>query len=553
MCDRLNKILPLLRKNDPIISSMNLLCIPLSDEVVDQLIESVNVNSFISKIILDKNKLSYESTIKIFDLLLTNPKLTHLEITRNEIDDNAIEHLENVLLKLPANREPIMLILRENKFTQKGAEYLANALSNNVPVFWLDLRYNDGIGDMGVRHIACSLSSNSTLVGLDLIKCGCNTLGTAALSDSLVDNKTLTTLLLQDDFGSVAITSLGNLLADQSCNLQALYLWRCKLVTKLLDILCCALRNNHCLTTLALSYNKLDDTAAISISKLILKNKTLSKLHLGANYFSSTFGSFVSIALSKNSTLQFLDLSRNNLTSIGLWPITVALNDNHTLKTIDLRYNKIDQKGAEMLSELVSKNTSLKSIRLSGNMFGDAAVSLLAKKLRNNKTIKDLELNEVQMTTSGFISVCEALKYNTTLEKVSISLNQLSSEAMKAFSELMSVTNTLTSISMSECQIDDEGCKYIAKGLSLNSSLRHIDISKNNFGIVGTNMIVDALLGNFTLLQIDCINDQSPDSYDDSFKESLEKITDYLERNNYYQHNTLMKDLSSLASDEMFM
>ena len=553
MCDRFNKILPLLKKNDPIINSMNLLSIKLQDEIVEQLIEAINLNSFISKIILDSNALSTKSVNKIFDLLMTNPKLTHLEITKNNVNDDSIEHLRDVLLNLSPNREPIMLILRDNAFTERGARALAEALEKNVPVFWLDLRYNSLITDNGVKCIANSLENNHILIGLDLIKCGCNTLGAAALSEALMENKTLTTLLLQDEFKDDAIYSLASLLAEPSCHLQALYLWRCKLVTKNLEILCNALKTNHGLTTLALSYNKLDDDSAVSISNMILRNKTLTKLHLGANNFTHNFASYVSVALGKNTTLQFLDLSRNSITSQGIWPLTVALIDNHDLKSIDLRYNKIESNGAGMLSELIAKNDSLKSIRLSGNPFGNASITILASKLKENQTIKDLELNEVNMSTPGFIAICESLKENKTLEKISLSMSDLSPEAMKAFADLMKVTNTLRSISMSQCKIDDEGCEYIAEGLSCNSSLTHIDLSKNDIHISGMNKIVDALLGNFSLLQIDCQENQIDTMQDPSSEITIEKITDYLERNNYYQHNVLMKDLASLVNDDFLL
>ena len=45
---------------------------------------------------------------------------------------------------------------------------------------------------------------------------------------------------------------------------------------------------------------------------------------------------------------------------------------------------------------------------------------------------------------------------------------------------------------------------------------------------------------------------ENPFQYSDEFDGISEKISDYLERNNYYQHNSLMKDLSSLANDDMF-
>jgi len=551
MTERFHRIIPLIKRNDPIINSLNLCSIDLTDDMVRQLIEGLNNNSFISKIVLTHNTLGEESCALIFELLLKNPKLVHLEITDNRLSNNSIIFLANVLKRLPRNRESIMLNLRSNEFSFEGAAALADAISCNVPVHWLDLRYNSNIGDKGVEKIAYSLSKNTVLTGLDLIKCGCSELGAAALSDALLDNSTLTTLLLQDDLSYAAIRPLGSLLSDPSCSLQALYLWRCNLTGSLLEVLCKSMRNNRRLTTLALSYNKLDDAGGVFIADMILKNRSLTKLHLGANYFSPTTSGFFGVALAKNNTLQFLDLSRNYFRSIGVWPITVALMDNHELKSIDLRHNRIDSSGVEMLSELLQTNDSLRSLRLSGNPFDDSSISLFAQRLVDNKTLKEVELNEIGIGSPGFISICQALKQNNTLEKLFLSGNLISTDALKAFADLLTYNSSLSSISMSGCGISDAGCRFIESGIMSNSTLRYLDVSKNEIHTSGMKCIMDSLQGNYSLLQIDW--QENPFLSEDNSDFIKERITDFLERNNYYQHNLLMKDMSLLVNDTQFM
>ena len=545
MDQRFNRIIPLISRNDPIINSLNLSNIPLGDEMMQELTRSLNQNSFISKIVLKYNKLSPESCNLVFDLLFTNPKLTFLDISNNEVNDESLIHLSEVLKKLPPSREPIMLVLRQNKFTQIGAKALADALEHNVPVHWLDLRYDHHIGDEGVESIAYSLSNNTNLTGLDLIQCGCRERACSALSDVLIDNQTLTTILLQDKLDFQSINSLGQFLSDPSCALQSLYLWHCELNAELTEVLCRALQSNRSLSILALSYNHIDDHGGVFLADMIVRNTAIVKLQLGCNLLTAQSAGFFGVALAKNSTLKFLDLSRNQIFSYGVWPLAISLKDNHSLTSIDLRYNKIDQHGGEMLCELIEKNDSLQSIRLSGNSFGDSPISMLAEKLEHNTKLKEIEINEVQMTDVGFISLCKALQHNVALEKLTANGNFLNVSAMKAFADLLKENTSLLSISINKCNINDDCCPYIEKGIASNSTLKSLDLSKNHLTVEGVKCIADALFGNYTILQVEW-QDEDFNDHDDEFT-SL--IADFLERNNYYQHNLLTKDMITLLVD----
>jgi Ran GTPase-activating protein (RanGAP) involved in mRNA processing and transport len=518
----------------------------LTDEMTDQLMDALNGNAFIFKLVFQENNMSFSSCRKIFDLLLSNPKLTNIEISDNDLGDEAMAYLSDVLQRLPPNREPISLTMRRNVFGPEGAGHLAEALAQNVPVFWLDLRYNKQISDAGVERIAYALATNTILTSLDLIQSGCGDLGALAIADALTDNSTVLTLLLQDVLSLSAIGSLGHFLASPSCRLDSLYLWSCGLNDKI-EVLCRSLRENRSIKTLALSYNKINDQGGLCLGDMILRNRFIVKLQLGANKFSPTTAAYLGIALSKNTTLQYLDLSRNAIRSIGVWPLAVSLDGNRTLRTIDLRYNSIDQAGAEMLCELISGGSAITTVRLSGNRFGDHVIVMLAERLKTNTTLRDLELNDVGMSSSGFVALCRALRENQTLEKIALSQNLITAEALVAFKELLLENTALTSVGMCDCRISVAGCRHIADGLVGNAVLGDLNLSRNGIDIDGMKYLLDALLGNYAMMRIEWA--ENPFAQHEESANVVTQIHDILERNNYYLHNLLMRDMAALVRD----
>ena len=84
-----------------------------------------------------------------------------------------------------------------------------------------------------------------------------------------------------------------------------------------------------------------------------------------------------------------------------------------------------------------------------------------------------------------------------------------------------------------------------------NSNLVELDISKNLINTAGALMIIDALQGNYSLMKLDV--NENPFIDPEGSLVIPNKIADFLERNNYYQHNKLMKDMAALATDPAFI
>ena len=543
---RLDRLLPLIRRNDPIINSLSINNVTVSDEMVDSLTTAVAGNIFLGRITFISNNLSEKSCKKIFELLLQSPEITHIEICKNSVSDSALIFLSEVLLKMPVSRQPVTLVLRDNSFGYDGISALAQALAKNVPVGWLDLCDNPRIGDKGVAKIANALVTNTTLTGLNILKCNCHEIGVGAFSTALIDNTRLESLLIQDQLKTDAILSLGFLLEDPNCRLKSLHLWKCSINSSMMSILCQSMRMNKSLHILGLSYNSIDDDAAVDLGDMVFRNRCLLKLMLGANKLGSRTAGMLGVAIAKNDKLEFLDLSRNMIGSDGLWALATSLVDNRAVKSLDVRYNGIDATGATILCDLIAKNDTIHALRMSGNRFSDSSVIAIAHELVNNKSLKELELNSVGMNSAGFIALCEALEKNTSLEKIDVASNRICSRALESFEKLLSVNKTLLSVSLSRCGIDDIGVRCIGSGLLTNSTLKTLDLTKNAISVEGLRTLVDSLCGNYSLIHLEIM--ENPVEGEGSVELS-DVLSDYLQRNRYYEHNILMKDLQSLVRD----
>jgi len=100
---------------------------------------------------------------------------------------------------------------------------------------------------------------------------------------------------------------------------------------------------------------------------------------------------------------------------------------------------------------------------------------------------------------------------------------------------------------MSECEIDDRGLELIAEGIAANSTLTELDITGNEVEIAGMRFLVDAVLGNYSLMKIEW--QDNPFVEDDTSQEVAGTLSDFLERNKYYSHNILMKEMAALLKD----
>lgn len=145
----------------------------------------------------------------------------------------------------------------------------------------------------------------------------------------------------------------GQALAENQTITEFHLAWN-RLRAKVCGLLLKPLANNACLTLLNLSWNGAGLLAAKAIFELLRKNTTLEKLYLDNNQFNTECATYIGKGLAKNGTLQLLTLSGNPLESSGCYAIIRPLikHPGSALQTVDLRGIIVNKDFLDLVAEI---------------------------------------------------------------------------------------------------------------------------------------------------------------------------------------------------------
>ena len=238
----------------------------IDDSGAISLAGALSVNSSLTQLNLEVNKIGNAGAISLADALKVNSSLTQLNLEFNKIGNAGAISLADAL---KVNSSITQLNLGGNPIGADGAKALADALKVNSFLKQLSLRWN-GIGNDGAISLADALKVNSSLALLDL---GINVIeipGAISLADALKVNSSLTQLGLEGNF-------IG---ADGAKALAG------------------ALKVNSSLAQLNLELNEIGNDGAISLAEALEVNSSLKQLYLrrkdigdsGANSLARVWG-----------------------------------------------------------------------------------------------------------------------------------------------------------------------------------------------------------------------------------------------------------------------
>ena len=258
---------------------------------------------------------------------------------------------------------------------------------------------------------------------------------TIALANALIQNKTLTSIILINNISN----DRGIVLADALAN---------------------ALIQNGTLTTLTINNHNIGNKGAIALAVALNKNKTLTELYI----HKGNIGIDGAIALIQNRTVRKLILIQNNITYDERGKaLQDALIENITLTELVINFNNFGIDGAKAIGNVLKQNSKLTTLYIGSNNIGNEGAIALAEAFKINRTLTSTILSQNNIGNDGAIAIASALEKNQTLTKFNISGNNIGDDGAMAIVDALKQNTILTSFNISGNKITDETKKNIKK------------------------------------------------------------------------------------------
>ncbi|XP_072893924.1 NACHT, LRR and PYD domains-containing protein 3-like [Hemitrygon akajei] len=270
-------------------------------------------------------------------------KCQELRLGGNDLGDSGVK-LVSAALRNPECKIQ-KLGLGKVGLTDSGAEDLASALSTNPSLIELDLSDNK-LGDSGVKLVSAALRNpDCKIQKLWLRMVGLTNSGAADLASGLITNRSLMELNLSGNkLGDSGVKLVSAALWNQECKIQKLELMEVSLTDSGAEDLVSALSTNPSLTDLNLSDNKLGDSA-LKLVSAALRNPECK--------------------------IQKLRLNNVGLTDSGAEDLVSVFSTNPSLTELNMSYNLLTDRSVPALRRLILTLPSLEWIRLGYNQFGE--------------------------------------------------------------------------------------------------------------------------------------------------------------------------------------
>ena len=420
-----------------------------------ELITALDEYNNLLKLELSGNKIGREGCISLGKNFLQNPmcKLQKLDLSNSDIDEECFSILANGLVKNRKLRSlklssilcinnglrafsvclqsPALALtkldLGHSNIEDKGAATLGRYLGNNSSLKILNLCANKLISEMGWQAFStCLWNPNSALEELNLCDSSIDNEGIATLGDALGNNKKLKTLFL----GSNGAIGAPGWEAFSSC-----------------------LRNpNSALEKLYISSNKVGSTGIAALGNALSTNTTLSILDLSratGSSISAGWQTFATCLRSPNSALAELNLSYNNIDDDAAVALGDALTNNTKLKVLNLCHNEQIGTGWRVFfNRLLNPDSALKRLDISHNNIDNEGVAALSRSFAYMRSILSLDLiDNRSITTTGWLVLTTLLQSPISLIKeINIYNNNINDEVLIAFATALADNTKLQTL-----------------------------------------------------------------------------------------------------------
>ena len=461
-------------KSITLLKHLSLGCNDITVNIAQYIADTIYKNPKLSVLGLHDAYLHTEGVVCIAKTLQTLSCLQYLDLSNNYIEKQASNFIAKAVF---SNSSIQMLCISENNFKSSGIQTIAGAVAMISGLKELDLT-NTSITSEAAESISNIIISNPLLESL-LLGAGYRQVGTKKIEDLFIEEH-----ILQQKW-STKIT-VGTISRDSTFNIRKSNKFvarimnngirsQCnKLQTNGIIRICQALKDHKSLQKLSFENNDICDEAVNNIAEVLKKSIELKQLWIGSNFFSAKGISVLLKSLETSSKLEVLDLSKSKVSFDTIHDIAKVILVNKKIKQLWLETNKIQNDGIIAIFKSLEKCSYINLISLRGSITACCTQELLITALAD---------------IAFFVSTCVTLKH------LYLGRNKLCDQGVQLISSGLKYSHSLHTLDLSNTDITEVSADSIAEVITSNSQLQQLFLGSNKLGSSGAIKIVTALQG----------------------------------------------------------
>jgi NLR family CARD domain-containing protein 3 len=234
--------------------------------------------------------------------------------------------------------------------------------------------------------------------------------------------------------------------------------WLEDLCQRLLD-------NDHTLTSLELTHQRIDDRQARMLAK----------------------------ALKENTCVRMVILSCFNLVDDGAFALASTLGDNKIIQKIQLRDLRISREAVTFFEHLLRMEQLTEFSLRHCHICPKSAI--LLQTLVQKRNLQEVRFVDTQFLHSSLATICQGFHVNSSVLRLyCVNTNVgVTSDESKCLARLLQQNDKLKELYLSENRLSDEGVEHLAAGLQGNKTLQVLDLRSNDIGPEGALAISSVL------------------------------------------------------------
>jgi len=410
-----------------------------------------------------------ENLVYFSHFFLLNSAITHIDLSHNKLNSKSISYLSK---SIRYNKNLKVLILKNNKISNSGCKNFfkfLNSWNENIKLSHLDISNNE-IGSDGVDTLSEFLKNTKTLFNLNISYNLIGSLGASILKNGFLSNKSIKILNISyNGLCSEGINQLKDYFNENKI-LQTLNIGGNYLLEEGSESLSEIIKINKSIKTIFIDNSNINSAKSTSsIAESLNSNKSISNFDITNNDLDKiSFLRFIEILDPENSNIRTLNLSYNNFGSDGIKILGNFLAKNKSIILLNLEGNFIGpEEGSKIILEILLINKTIKELNISSCSIG-TGLCLISEAFKDNKSIiENFNLGNNDIGDKEIEVFCGSLVSNTILVNLQLNKNKINDSGAEALSNLLKRNFTISILNLEGNTISSKGAKTILKSLNL--------------------------------------------------------------------------------------